>query len=135
MRASAQPARDPEIDLLSALRRQVDQLNGRVEELGDRVDRLEHRHVAVDDDGAEQLLLAVAAAVRQTAFSAREVVAHAKIADPELQAALDVAGIQSPRALGKRFRRLEKREIAGVQLVRLGVDRDGVVWRVSSLKR
>lgn len=77
------------------------------------------------------LLLAVAEAVADRAFSAAEVIAHARLVDGALRAALEAAGVTNGRKLGKVFRRLEGHEIAGLRLVRLGAERDGIVWRVS----
>lgn len=77
---------------------------------------------------APPLLLAVAAAVAETAFSAGEVLQHARVV-PSLRQALAAAGIRNPRQLGKWFRTLEGRDVGGVRLDRVGADRDGVVWR------
>jgi hypothetical protein len=79
-----------------------------------------------DDDA---LMLALATAVADRAFSAREVWQHALLVDRELRAALGT--VSNARGLGKLFRQLEGRQLAGVRLARIGVDRDGVIWRVS----
>ena len=58
-----------------------------------------------------------------------EVIAHARV-DAALHAALGVAGLGNARKLGKFFRTIEGETHAGVRLERIGVDRDGVIWRV-----
>jgi hypothetical protein len=59
------------------------------------------------------------------AFSARELF-DARLLSPELAAALEDAGISSPRQLGIRLRRC-----CGSGLERLGVDEHGAIWQVS----
>jgi hypothetical protein len=78
----------------------------------------------------EQLLIAIAAAVADRAFSAAEVMAHA-VYDEPLQRALAAAGISNARRLGKLFRRFEGSDIAGLQLQRIGSDYQGIIWRVA----
>lgn len=99
--------------------------------LAARVAELEaSRRAAADVDGA-QLLRAIAGAVHDNVFSAREVFRHGGVgADESLRQVLAAAGIRSPKQLGKRFRKLEGRACSGLQLARLGVDRDGVIWRL-----
>ena len=72
----------------------------------------------------------MAAAVADRAFSGRELIQHAALVDGELRAALDVAGLNTARRLGKFFKMIEGQTIAGVRLERIGVDRDGLIWRV-----
>ncbi len=94
------------------------------------VEGLDTRPIAAVRGTDERLLLAVAEFVEETAFSVAEVIAHAALVGP-LREALDAAGATNGRKLGKLFRRLEGGPVAGVRLVRIGVDRDGLVWRVS----
>lgn len=65
--------------------------------------------------------------VRSTRFSAAEVIRHALVAKA-LREALAAADCESPRSLGRLFRRIEGREIDGLMLVRVGEDRQGLVW-------
>ncbi len=60
-------------------------------------------------------------------FSAAEVRRHATL-HPDLRAALAAADCDSPRSLGRLFRRLEGRSVTGVTLARVGEDRHGLVW-------
>lgn len=83
---------------------------------------------AVDDRGA--LLAPIAGYVKGTAFSAAEVIHHAAVVASPLREALAAAGVVNARQLGKWFRRIEGRDIGGLRLTRIGVDRDGVIWRV-----
>jgi hypothetical protein len=76
------------------------------------------------------ILPALAVAVADRAFSAREVMQHAALADGELRAALDGAGLSNGRKLGKFLKGVEGQTIAGIRLERIGIDRDGVIWRV-----
>ena len=79
---------------------------------------------------AADLVLTLAASVENKAFSTREVIAHATRVEGDLSAALEVAGLSNPRQLGKWLRTIEGRTIAGVRLERIGIDRDGIIWRV-----
>ena len=42
---------------------------------------------------------------------------------------LENADLESPRMLGKLLRRLEAREVGAVQIVSVGMHRDGKIWR------
>ena len=89
-----------------------------------------HRRIR-DDDRA--VVLAVGAVVGDAAFSSAEVIAHARL-DARLRQALERADCDgSPRALGRLFARAEGQDVAGVALERVGADRAGLVWRVTSL--
>ncbi len=59
-------------------------------------------------------------------FSARELWQHRAVSR-ELAAALDAAGIRSPRSLGRRLGQL-----CGSGLDRVGVDHDGALWTCST---
>ena len=66
--------------------------------------------------------LAVVATVAGTRFSARDVIAHAKV-NPKLADALDATGVgDSRRSLGRLFRGCEGHDISGWCLERIGVD-------------
>jgi hypothetical protein len=82
-------------------------------------------------DGDDLAVLAsVAEAVEDRHFSAREVLAHARVVGGPLREALEQADVdESPRSLGRLFRRLEGRATDGnKQLVRVAIARDGIVW-------
>jgi hypothetical protein len=83
-----------------------------------------------DDDDRRVLLVLADCGGLEARFSAREVVAHAKEV-PELALALETADAETPRAVGRLFRRIEGRAIGNVRLDRCGEDRGGLVWRVS----
>ena len=102
-----------------------------VARLESKIDRLLARLDAPRDVKAEhaRVLQALALTVQASAFSAREVLAHAAV-DAELLAALDAAGGTTGPKLGKLLQRLEGRDVGGCRLARLGADRDGVVWRI-----
>jgi hypothetical protein len=106
----------------------VERLRVEVSRLAQRVSLLERARQPRDDQ-ADDLLRVIARVIGDTPFSAREVLRHARIVEP-LRDHLAAAGIRSARQLGKRFRRTEGRDCAGFRLVRLDVDRDGVVWRL-----
>jgi hypothetical protein len=78
----------------------------------------------------DTVLPLLSAVVGERAFSAKEVMAHAGLVDEDLRTALDAAGLSTARRLGKWLRSIEHQTIAGARLERIGLDRDGVVWRV-----
>jgi hypothetical protein len=100
----------------------------RLDEHDARLGMLERQHAPRDDDDRAVLLALVAAAVG-TLFSAREVWQHRRVA-PKLAAALDAADVGNARGLAKLFRRIEGHDINGFRLVRVGKDRDGLLWRI-----
>jgi len=75
------------------------------------------------------IIPAIAGAVGSRRFTCRELVAHSRV-DPALAAALESADITTPRGCGKVLRRLERHPLSGYVLVRVGQDRDGIIWRV-----
>jgi hypothetical protein len=77
---------------------------------------------------ADALLPVLAAAVGDHVFSAREVVAHARV-NPELADTLTAARLSSARKLGRYLQRVEGREAAGVRVRKIGADRDGAIWQ------
>ncbi|MBA3776979.1 MAG: hypothetical protein H0X11_11155 [Betaproteobacteria bacterium] len=91
---------------------------------------------SVDDDSAADLLRAIAATTRGLTFTVSELLEHAEIvadraADQRLHDAIVAAcGAVNGRRLGKLLGRLEGRELDGLRVVRVGVGRDGIAWRV-----
>jgi len=80
------------------------------------------------DADDQRVLMALAASVGSTRFSAAEVIRHSTV-DHELRAALEQADCcDNPRSLGRLFRRIEGRAVNGVALARVGEDRQGPVW-------
>jgi predicted transcriptional regulator len=82
------------------------------------------------DADDERVMMALTASIGTTKFTTAEVVQHAKTVAPELREALAAADCETPRALGRLFRRIEGRDIKGVMLMCLGEDRSGLVWCV-----
>lgn len=76
------------------------------------------------DDRDRAFLATIAAAVGDHAFSAAELLAHART-DLALAEALKDS---TPRHVGKRLHALAGRQSGDVELVRVGRDRDGVIW-------
>jgi hypothetical protein len=73
------------------------------------------------------LVATIAAAVGDRAFSARELVAHARVVGGPVAVAL---GGLSARRLGKKLRKLAGQEFDGLVVEHLGADRDGAIWVV-----
>jgi hypothetical protein len=48
--------------------------------------------------------------------------------DPALAAAIRACDLDNAKQLGKLLRRMEGRDVGGLTCVRLGAERDGVVW-------
>ncbi len=78
--------------------------------------------IAVERPAAVQ---AIAAAVHGHVFTARELFQHARV-DQALGAVL--AGLRSPKQVGKRLRALAGRELGGLLLQRIGRDQSGMIW-------
>ncbi|MEJ7669576.1 MAG: hypothetical protein WKH97_12740 [Casimicrobiaceae bacterium] len=82
------------------------------------------------------LLHAIAATTRGLKFTVNELLEHAEVvadraADQRLHDAIIAAcGGLNGRRLGKMLARLEGRELDGLRVVRVGVGRDGIAWRV-----
>lgn len=91
--------------------------------------RLLERGRGARDAADVALLVAVAEAIGDRAFTSAQLMAHAE-ADPALHAALEAADIVSAQELGCVFRRLDGTTLAGIRLVRAGDQRAGIVWRV-----
>ena len=91
---------------------------------------------AHDDSVFADLLCAVAATTQGLKFTVSELLLHAEVvadraADQRLHDAIITAcGTVNGRRLGKLLGRLEGRELDGLRVVRVGVGRDGIAWRV-----
>jgi hypothetical protein len=106
---------------------QIAELEAAVARLAARVEALEGQRRRGSRVG---LLEAIALAARGRAFTGVELLEHAQD-DPQLGAALEVAQVHTPKALGRALLALERRgAVDGWRLARLGVDRNGVVWLV-----
>ena len=79
-----------------------------------------------------QLLREIRAAFRDRDVVVAEVWAMRR-ARLELQEALTDAGIRSPWQLGKRFRKVQGRDLYGVRLDAIGHCNCGQIWRVTVL--
>ena len=80
------------------------------------------------DQGDEHLVGVIAKSTRGLTFTTKAAWAH-RTTDPALADALAACDIESPRQLGKLLRRLEGRAVGSVQIVCVGMHRDGKVWR------
>jgi hypothetical protein len=76
---------------------------------------------------AEALVAAIIDAVGAHEFSARELIEHARLVGGRLRVVL---GGMSGRSLGRTLRKIEGIGIAGRHVERIGVDLDGIIWRV-----
>jgi hypothetical protein len=81
------------------------------------------------DRADRDLIPAIARAVGDRPFSARELVNHARV-DRTFAAALGPTDTETPRSVGKLLARLEGGAFGGFTLLRADADRDGIVWRV-----
>jgi hypothetical protein len=119
---SAVPRRDSTTaDILAAVAR----LDADVRGLASRVAQLETRSGPRDAEDAA-LLSALALTAGEATFTARAVLAHARV-DAALRGALVAADITSARQLGKWLRRLTGTH-GGYVLARVGEGRAGIVW-------
>lgn len=87
-------------------------------------------------DTAADMLRAIRANCGEYVFTCADLVEHATLpAAEDLRAAIVTAvGSLSPRRIGKALAALEGRDIGGLSVHRLGSGRDGVEWRVASLR-
>jgi hypothetical protein len=76
-----------------------------------------------------QLLLTIAAVSADRVFTGVELWRH-QAASRDLREAFRQSELGSCRRLGKRLERLQGQDLFGLQLERVGADRDGVVWCV-----
>ncbi len=90
---------------------------------------------ASEDPGIAALLHAVIAACGALPFTAADLLEHAALSDRvALAEALATCGANSPRKLGKLLRRIEGAEFDGLVVQRVAEGRDGIVWRIASLR-
>ena len=95
---------------------------------------------SVNDDSAADLLRAIAATTQGLKFTVSELLEHAEVvadraADQRLHDAIITAcGTVNGRRLGKLLGRLEGRELEGLRIVRVGMGREGIAWRVAGLR-
>jgi hypothetical protein len=102
-------------------------LEAEIAALRDRVTRLEGRQ-RVRDERHVAALVALAASTRQLTFTAVSALEHARAVDPELLAALQAAGVDTPRTLGRWLRTVQRTPIAGLRVERQGTNGDGALW-------
>ncbi len=69
-------------------------------------------------------------------FTSAELVAHAALPQAaDLRSALiSIAGTCEPKRIGHLFKKIAGVDYDGLQIVRVRVERDGVVWRVECLR-
>jgi hypothetical protein len=114
----------------------TDETNALLRELlaeirGLRADLAGKETVASEAAGFQGLIEAIAFAVGDREFTAVELAQFSDAAPPErLQQALHAAGGTNPRKVGKLLHRLSKLELSGWQVLRIGVERDGLIWKV-----
>jgi hypothetical protein len=107
-------------DRIAALERRVDTL-----------ERLVQRRPR--DHGDLDVFHALARSIGTVVFTAKAVIAHAKV-DSELKRALEAADCDSsPRSLGRLLRRVERRPIDNVMVIRCGASVDGIRWQIVSV--
>jgi len=123
MRPNLRPTDEPEA---LALLRQI------LERLVAIEARLAVRKPEISAADAE-LVRRIAEAVGARTFSGWEVVDHARLPGAaDLRAAVVAAiGSENSQRLGKRLQRVEGQDVGGLRVVRVGVDRDGVLWRIA----
>jgi hypothetical protein len=80
------------------------------------------------DAPTQRVLVALADTVGDGVFVSAEAYRDAFVRGGELQGALVVAGVQSPKQLGRRLQRCEGTIVGDKQLRRLGHDRLGAIW-------
>ena len=101
-----------------------------------RSPRQPHAEIATHVD----LLRAIEATTAGLTFSVAELLEHAEVvaqraADPRLHAAIEGAvGAVNGRRLGKLLGRLEGEALGGLMIERVATGRDGVLWRIASLR-
>jgi hypothetical protein len=99
-------------------------LAARISQLERELAALRRQHADEED---RRLVLAIVRSVGGAVFSARDLVAHARV-DPALR---DALGDMRPRRLGKRLARLTDRPLEGVTVRRVdGRDAHGCMWFV-----
>lgn len=86
----------------------------------------------LDQARLEVLLPAINEALGETRWITGEMFAHAYTRAPKLLAALDTL---TPDACGKLLRRAVNHQVAGLRVERVRRTHDGVVWRVTTIRR
>lgn len=103
-----------------------------VTELQRRIEVLE-RGRGARDGADEALVLAFVASTEGRSFSASALWRHASV-DPVLADALEAADIDSAMSLGWFLKRVAGHTVAGWCVERLGATREGIRWRLRSLR-
>jgi len=120
-----------EAELLQLLRQLVDDVRSIRDMLS-----AERPAISASDDSAGNLLQAIGETTQGLKFTVSELLEHAEVVagragDQRLHDAIVAAcGAVNGRRLGKRLGRLEGRAIDRLRVVRVGVGRDGIAWRV-----
>jgi hypothetical protein len=99
-----------------------------------RLALLERRAGPRDEDDVRVLLAMAATRIVDSRFSSGEVIRYARAIEDkksELAAALEAADCESPRSLGRLFRRMEHRDVRGWMLRRVAKDNKGWIWILS----
>ncbi len=109
----------------------LDALERQVTTLMARVDAFTARRSPGPRDHADVVLVGVlTTSTRGLSFTTAAVWRHRAV-DVALAAALAHADVDSPRQLGRLLRRVEGQDVDGVRLARVGVNREGIIWRAS----
>ena len=110
-------------------------------DLNRKVDAISNQRATdspVDSDTAAPVLLrAIADIVGDHGFTAADLLLRVPPpADAPLRRAIVRAvRAESPRRIGKLLKRYEGADVAGLRVVRVGVERDGIVWQVVACLR
>jgi hypothetical protein len=113
----------PDQERLAALEALVYQMRDELREVHHLVATLPARRQPIDDAA---FLAAIAAAVGDHLFSARELVNHATV-DTTLRAAV---GIANAKQIGKRLRRMSGQRIGPYQVLWADRDSSGSIWKL-----
>jgi hypothetical protein len=96
---------------------------------GWRADQARRRTTSSRDERDALLLLVITQMFAADTFQAGEVIARASDS-AVLRQALDAAGAVNAKKLGHCLERLERRDVDGAQIFRLGKNNKGIIWRV-----
>jgi len=100
----------------------------------DLAGRQRGRLSAADDTAMAALLPILVAVVRGKVFAVADLAAHAALdVGADMRIALGVAG--GPRKVGKLLRRADGHTIAGYRVDRVGADRAGALWTITTETR
>jgi hypothetical protein len=111
----------------------IERMARAIDALSVRVTSLEQRGGA-RDAADRSVVPAIALSVGGRRFTSVELLAHARV-DSDLDAALVGADVTNPRELGKLLSRLSEQFIDGYRLQRVAVERDGIVWQITTTER